>query len=152
MRSSIPPLVEAYVQMNTLISVFTTHLTTVVIYKTHCQYLSFFFLFITSSPPQDDYLQNVYDYIGWSAEPLDDYDGDGDSDSQPEGYTDGPLSDNLIQDFRPPHLEYRIGDIVFTRSLAIGVIVGWRIDLTVSVHRPCYQTHARTIILLRLYC
>lgn len=143
--------------MNTLISVFTTHLTAAEIYKTHCQNLSFFFsLFLTSSPPQDDYLQNVYDYIiSWWIELLSDYDGDDDSDAQPEGYDDEPLLDNVIQDFRPPHLEYRVGDIVFTRSMIIGIIVGWRIDLTVSVHRPCYQTHAgrtRTIVLLRLCC
>jgi len=52
---------------------------------------------------------------------------------------EGNLSDqeevpeHLIRNFRPPHLEFRIGTVVLIQTMITGVIVGWEIDMTVSL-------------------
>lgn len=70
---------------------------------------------------QEYYLQNIYDYFG-SSTPTD-------SDDPFEGKN---VPEHLIQNFRPPHLEFRVGDVVFTRNMIVGAIVGWSIDKSVS--------------------
>lgn len=51
-------------------------------------------------------------------------------DDSPE---DQEVPESLIRNFRPPHLEFRIGNVVLTHSMTAGVIVGWNIDMTVSL-------------------
>jgi len=50
-------------------------------------------------------------------------------DDSPE---DQEVPENLIRNFRPPHLEFRIGNVVLTNNIKLGIIVGWDIDMTVS--------------------
>lgn len=33
--------------------------------------------------------------------------------------------------FRPPHIEFRIGDVILTYKRIVGIIVGWSIDRAV---------------------
>lgn len=71
---------------------------------------------------QEYYLQNIYDYFGLSTLSTE-------SDDPFEGNN---VPEHLIQNFRPPHLEFRVGDVVLTRNMIIGAIVGWNIDKSVS--------------------
>ncbi|XP_025405484.1 uncharacterized protein LOC112679784 isoform X2 [Sipha flava] len=51
---------------------------------------------------------------------------------------DQETTNHKINDFRPPHLEYRIGDVVLTRNMILGVIVGWAIDKDDLTKEPEY--------------
>ncbi|KAF0709668.1 Beta-hexosaminidase, partial [Aphis craccivora] len=39
------------------------------------------------------------------------------------------IPDNSIRNFRPPHLEFRIGNVILTHNMIPGIIVGWNIDI-----------------------
>ncbi|XP_050439423.1 uncharacterized protein LOC126844947 [Adelges cooleyi] len=43
-----------------------------------------------------------------------------------------------IHEFRPPHLKYRVGDVVLTYDLSIAVVVGWSIDMSDLTKEPVY--------------
>ncbi|XP_025208015.1 uncharacterized protein LOC112603582 [Melanaphis sacchari] len=63
--------------------------------------------------------------------------------SQSESFKDDSTEDqevpkNLIRNFRPPHLEYRIGQIVLTQTMIAGIIVGWNIDIKDLTKEPEY--------------
>lgn len=51
-------------------------------------------------------------------------------DVPPEGII---VKNELIRNFRPPHLEYRIGDVILTRNMVVGAIIGWSIDMAVRI-------------------
>lgn len=51
-------------------------------------------------------------------------------DDSPE---DQEVPEHLIRNFRPPHLKFRIGNVVLTNKMTAGIIVGWNIDITVSL-------------------
>jgi len=46
---------------------------------------------------------------------------------------DQEVPEHLIRHFRPPHLQFKIGNVVLTNSIRAGIIVGWNIDKTVSL-------------------
>lgn len=67
----------------------------------------------------------MYDYFGLSAQF---------NDSQlTEEEDELMMSEELIRNFRPPHMEFRVGEVVLTQKMIIGVIVGWNIDMAVSL-------------------
>lgn len=70
---------------------------------------------------QDNYLQSTFNYLGLSKPTEDD---------SPE---DQEVPEHVIRNFRPPHLEFEIGNVVLTNTMTTGIIVGWNIDLTVSL-------------------
>ncbi|CAI6343498.1 unnamed protein product [Macrosiphum euphorbiae] len=74
----------------------------------------------------NNYLQSTYDYLGLS-KPFED--------GSPG---DQEVPENLIMNFRPPHLEFRIGNVVLTHTMTAGVIVGWNIDITDLTKEPEY--------------
>ncbi|KAL5243449.1 hypothetical protein ACI65C_010859 [Semiaphis heraclei] len=71
---------------------------------------------------QADLLQLVAGYV------------DADDDS-PE---DQEVPENLIRNFRPPHLKFRVGNVVLTHTMHAGIIVGWNIDMTDLSKEPEY--------------
>lgn len=48
------------------------------------------------------------------------------------------IPDNLIRNFRPPHLEFRIGNVILMHTMIPGIIVGWNIDITDLTKEPEY--------------
>ncbi|KAL4121239.1 hypothetical protein QTP88_013791 [Uroleucon formosanum] len=72
------------------------------------------------------YLQNTFNYLGLS-KPIED--------DSPE---DQEVPEHLIRNFRPPHLKFRIGNVVLTNKMTAGIIVGWNIDITDLTKEPEY--------------
>lgn len=67
------------------------------------------------------YLQSTYDYFGLS-----------------EPFEEQEVPENLIRNFRPPHLEFSIGNVVLIHAMIPGIIVGWNIDKTDLTKEPEY--------------
>lgn len=53
-------------------------------------------------------------------------------DQESDDEQDPPI--DSVRNFRPPHLKFRVGDVVLTEHMVIGVVIGWDIDLKVSCH------------------
>lgn len=70
---------------------------------------------------QENYLHSTYEYLGLS-ESLED-----------DSIEDQEIPENSIRNFRPPHLEFRIGNVILMHTMIPGIVVGWNIDITVSL-------------------
>jgi len=70
---------------------------------------------------KENYLQITYNYLGLSKSFEDDT-----SDDQ-------EVPENLIRNFRPPHLEFSVGNVILTHTMMAGIIIGWNIDKAVSI-------------------
>lgn len=86
---------------------------------------------------QEDYIQSLYDFFNTLQSNNDDNDDDGNDDDDADGDNnpfekDSETPQPAIRYFRPPHLEFRVGDVVLTSHMHIGVIIGWMIDMSVS--------------------
>ncbi|VVC41469.1 Hemimethylated DNA-binding domain [Cinara cedri] len=91
------------------------------------------------------YIRSVFSYFHTTISDEDDGDDDNDDDDEDVTNDDGSLSEkngevpeHMVRNFRPPHLEFRVGDVVLTRTMAIGVIVGWKIDMSDLSREPEY--------------
>lgn len=82
-------------------------------------------------------MQNIYKYIASSSIPFEDVN---------TPVEDQQVSENLIHNFRPPHLIFKIGDVILTRFLNVGIIVGWNIDMTVSNTLENYIVNTSKIV------
>lgn len=92
--------------------------------------ITVFFPTHTHTHTQEDYARNVYEYYFGVPDRLNDGDDDDDEVKTTEG---GPrTSHKAIRNFRPPHVEFRVGEVILTRNLVVGVIIGWDIDVRVS--------------------
>ncbi|CAH1724528.1 uncharacterized protein LOC114120710 [Aphis gossypii] len=73
-----------------------------------------------------NYLHSTYEYLGLS-ESLED-----------DSIEDQEIPENSIRNFRPPHLEFRIGNVILMHTMIPGIVVGWNIDITDLTKEPEY--------------
>ncbi|XP_026805044.1 uncharacterized protein LOC113548385 isoform X2 [Rhopalosiphum maidis] len=48
------------------------------------------------------------------------------------------VPENLIRNFRPPHLKFSVGNVILTHTMIAGIVVGWNIDKTDLTKEPEY--------------
>ncbi|XP_026805043.1 uncharacterized protein LOC113548385 isoform X1 [Rhopalosiphum maidis] len=73
-----------------------------------------------------NYLQTTYNYLGLSKSFEDNT-----SENQ-------EVPENLIRNFRPPHLKFSVGNVILTHTMIAGIVVGWNIDKTDLTKEPEY--------------
>ncbi|XP_015379260.1 PREDICTED: uncharacterized protein LOC107173291 [Diuraphis noxia] len=83
---------------------------------------------------QDDLLHLVTEYV----------------DDEIESPEDQEIPENLIRNFRPPHLKFGIGNVVLIHTMNPGVIIGWDIDMTDLTKEPEYLILAEPHKLIKL--
>ncbi|XP_050528405.1 uncharacterized protein LOC126898439 isoform X2 [Daktulosphaira vitifoliae] len=97
-----------------------------------------FFSNVYQSLPDEFYLSDyIVDYIDpraifWS---IFDYSDTIKDDNESE---DENINSAEIHEFRPPHLRYRVGDVVVTLDVNLAIIVGWSIDKSDLTKEPRY--------------